>query len=255
MAMRVLAIEDSPTQAEKLRSVLEEAGYEAEIARDGQDGLARLEAGKFGLVITDLIMPGIDGCEVCRRVKSSPVHRDLPVILLATFSDPTDILRALECGADYFLHKPYEARDLLSRVGKLLEERPLGARSNPSPGAEISFRGKTFVIHAERQQILDLLLSTLEDVVLKNSEVQERDRDLAAAQKHRQEQNEKLIERGRELERKNLDLRRATDAKSDFLAAMSHELRTPLNAIIGFSELLVDEVPGPMVPQQKDYGG
>ena len=252
MATRVLGIDDSPTQAEKLQLILEEAGYEVEIAHDGEEGLALLSAKKFDLVITDVVMPGIDGFELCRRVKTNVLQGSIPVILLTTLSDPNDIIHGLECGADNFLNKPYEAQYLLSRVATLLENRRLRA-AHFSMGAEISFRGKRFVINAEREQILDLLVSTFEDAVLKNSELQERERDLATAHQRLEERNQELHQRGQELEEKNRALERATQAKSDFLAGMSHELRTPLNAIIGFSDLLIEDVGGPLAPQQKEY--
>ncbi len=255
MATRVLGIDDSPTQAEKLRLILEEAGYEVEIARSGEEGLAKVGGSALDLVITDVVMPGIDGFEVCRRVKANLLRGNLPVILLTTLSDPIDIIHGLECGADNFLTKPYEAKYLLSRVETLLENRRLRAANKLSLGAEISFRGKRFVISAEREQVLDLLVSTFEDAVLKNSELLEREHDLAAARERLEERNQALIERGRELTEKNLQLERATQAKSDFLAGMSHELRTPLNAIIGFSELLAEKIAGPLAPLQQEYVG
>jgi signal transduction histidine kinase len=209
----------------------------------------------FDLIITDVVMPGIDGFEVCRRVKANLLRRSLPVILLTTLADPIDIIHGLECGADNFLTKPYEAKYLLSRVSTLLENRKLRAGHKLSLGAEISFRGTRFVISAEREQVLDLLVSTFEDAVLKNSELLAREHDLAAAHERLEERNQALIERGRELTEKNFQIERATQAKSDFLAGMSHELRTPLNAIIGFSELLAQEIGGPLAPPQHEFVG
>src|SRR5687767_1769206 len=115
LAIRVLAIEDSATQAETLRFILEDAGYEVEVARNGEEGLAALGRREFDLVITDVVMPGIDGFEVCRRVKSSLAHRPVAVVLLTTLADPIDIIRGLECGADNFVTKPYDAAYLLAR--------------------------------------------------------------------------------------------------------------------------------------------
>jgi two-component system sensor histidine kinase/response regulator len=250
---RVLGIDDSPTQAEKLRFILEEAGYDVVIARTGEEGLVKLGEGPFDLLITDVVMPGIDGFEVCRQVKANLLHGGLPVILLTTLADPIDIIHGLECGADNFLTKPYEAEYLVARVETLLENRRLRAGHKLSLGAEISFRGKRFVINAEREQVLDLLVSTFEDAVMKNSELLDRERDLAAARERLEERNQALLERGHELTEKNAQLERATQAKSDFLAGMSHELRTPLNAIIGFSELLAEEIAGPLAAPQHEY--
>ena len=71
MATRVLVVEDSPTQAEALRALLEEAGYEVAAATTGEDGLAQFEAAEFDVVISDIVMPGaVDGYELCRRIKA-----------------------------------------------------------------------------------------------------------------------------------------------------------------------------------------
>src|SRR5258708_3522816 len=152
---------------------------------------------------------------------------NLPVILLTTLSDPIDIIHGLEGGADNFLTKPYEAEHLLSRVTTLLENRRLRAANKLSLGAEISFRGKRFAFSAEREQVLELLISTFEDAVLTNSELRERERDLAAAHERLEGRNQALSEQGRDLTEKNFQLERATQAKSDFLAGMSHKLRPP----------------------------
>ena len=114
---RLLVIEDSPTQAEELRLILESAGFEVAAAHDGLHGLDQFMASRFDAVISDILMPRMSGYEFCRAAKSRPETRDIPIMLLTTLSDPPmDIIQGLECGADNFITKPYEAEHLYGAI-------------------------------------------------------------------------------------------------------------------------------------------
>jgi len=127
----VLAVEDSATQAEALLATLGEGGFEVTLARSGDDALRILGERAFDLVISDIVMPGdVDGYELCRRIKAGP-HRETPVVLLTSLSDPMDIIHGLEAGADNFLTKPYEPEHLLERLAVLLATRRARARAEP----------------------------------------------------------------------------------------------------------------------------
>ena len=177
---RVLIAEDSRTQAAQLQAILEDAGLEVLVATDGERALALLERERVDLVVSDIVMPGITGYELCRRIKSSTRSRVLPVILLSTLSEPMDIIRGLECGADNFLTKPYKPEQLVDRVRTILTNRQL-RRESAVIGVEIMFLGKRFTINSEKEQILDLLISTFEDTVQANRELQRNRAELAAA--------------------------------------------------------------------------
>ncbi|MBI4255009.1 MAG: response regulator [Candidatus Rokubacteria bacterium] len=191
-AARVLLVEDSPTQAEASRSVLAAAGYEIELARDGEAGLAAAETGRFDVVVTDVVMPSMDGYEMCRRLKATPLGRNVPVILLTSLTEPMDVIRGLECGADNFITKPYEPAVLRSRVAALLESRRLRSEARLRMGVEVSFLGRRFTITSEREQILDLLMSTFEDAVRANERLGAHERELAAANARLERQREQL---------------------------------------------------------------
>lgn len=178
---RLLIIEDSPTQAEQLRLILDSEGFEVEVAFDGEQGLKLVEASDFDLLISDILMPGMSGYELCRRVKADPKKKDIPVILLTTLSDPMDIIQGLECGADNFITKPYEPVYLVERIKNILESRRLRAGGKLTLGVEIMFLGKKFIITSDKQQILDLLISTFEDVVRTNRQLQASQARLADA--------------------------------------------------------------------------
>ena len=181
MAGRILVVEDSPTQAEALRYALEQGGYAVTVAPDGGAALGLVEREPFDLVISDVTMPGIDGYELCRRIKAESRARDLPVMLLTSLTDPMDIVHGLEAGADNYVTKPYEPEHLLSRVANLLETRRLRRGSRSRVGVNVTFLGSTFTINSDREQILDLLISTFEDAVLQNRQLRRREEELQVA--------------------------------------------------------------------------
>jgi two-component system cell cycle sensor histidine kinase/response regulator CckA len=180
MDTTILIVEDSPTQATQLEFLLEESGYRVLVAPNGERALDLVADEKIDLVVSDITMPGIDGYEVCRRIKQDH-RRDLPVLLLTNLSDPMDIVRGLEAGADNYVTKPYEPEHLLLRVRHVLENWTLRRNSKSRMGVTVSFLGRTFTINSDREQILDLLISTFEDAVLQNRQLRQREEELQTA--------------------------------------------------------------------------
>ncbi|MBI3982278.1 MAG: PAS domain S-box protein, partial [Gemmatimonadetes bacterium] len=179
---RVLHVEDSPTQAEATSAALEDGGYDVTLARSGDKAVYVLGERTFDIVISDIVMPGkVDGYELCRRVKAGP-HGDTPVVLLTSLSDPMDIIRGLEAGADNFLTKPCAPDHLLDRLQVILATKRSRARGRVRAGIAVYFLGRQFTITSEREQILDLLVSTFEDAVRQNHELREREERLARSQ-------------------------------------------------------------------------
>lgn len=174
----ILIVEDSPTQAARLRLTLENEKYKIRIARNGEEGWELLEERVPTVVISDVVMPGIDGYELCRRIKHDKKLQHLPVILLTQLSDPKDIIRGLECGADHFITKPYSEEELLSHIQYIFINREL--RKNPMAdlGIEIFFAGQKHFLTSDRIQILDLLFSTYEAVLQKNHELGQKNIEL-----------------------------------------------------------------------------
>jgi signal transduction histidine kinase/CheY-like chemotaxis protein len=167
----VLVVEDSPTQAEQLRYILEKNRYRVAIATSGGAALARIPELQPALIISDIIMPGMDGYELCLRIKADEAQRHIPVILLTSLVDSHDVIRALACGADNFTTKPYDEGLLMSRIRDMLENRQLAHEPSLQPGLEVSFGCQKYLITSGRRQILDLLLSTYDAAIHKNNEL------------------------------------------------------------------------------------
>ena len=125
---RLLMIEDDARLAAMVEEYLTQSGYAVTHVADGEAGLASLQDRPFDLVVLDLLLPGIDGVEVCRRVRalSGEVAR-VPVLMLTAKGDPMDRIVGLELGADDYLPKPFEPRELLARIRAVLRRQQPGA--------------------------------------------------------------------------------------------------------------------------------
>lgn len=118
-AIKVLLIEDEKKIADTLARGLRELGYEVDIAYDGKIGLRLFEAAKFDLVITDINLPGINGFDVCRIIRST--NQQVPVIMLTALGATDDKVEGFDSGADDYLVKPFEFKELLVRIRALLK--------------------------------------------------------------------------------------------------------------------------------------
>ena len=156
----ILVVEDNRTQAEYLRYILEKNGYKVIVAANGFEALGILKESVPDLVLTDVIMPEIDGYELCARIKGNERTRNIPVILVTHLYDPNDVIKGLESGADNFIIKPYDPQFISSR----LESTILSKGQNDPDGIPsalcVSFSHNVHTITASRIQILNILLST-----------------------------------------------------------------------------------------------
>jgi len=127
MAERILLIEDDERLAAMLAEYLGEAGLEVTACRDAASGLARAARGGIDALVLDLMLPDLDGFEVCRRVRAGS---DLPILMLTARGEETDRIVGLELGADDYLAKPFSPRELLARLRAILRRRQPGGPTN-----------------------------------------------------------------------------------------------------------------------------
>ena len=138
MSKRILIVEDEESIADLEKDYLELSGFEVEVANDGEIGLKKGLEGEFDLIILDLMLPGVDGFEICRQIRS---QKNTPIIMVSAKKDDIDKIRGLGLGADDYMTKPFSPSELVARVKAHLAryERLIG--SNVEQNEVIEIRG------------------------------------------------------------------------------------------------------------------
>ncbi|PLW95540.1 MAG: hypothetical protein C0593_13930 [Marinilabiliales bacterium] len=237
---KILIVEDSPTQAMKLQMTLESKEYQVFHGENGIKALEILETKEIpDLIISDIIMPEMDGYAFCNKVKANEKFRDIPVILLTQLSNPEDVIMGLQAGADNFISKPYTEEFLFERINDILLNQEIRRRSpNLDIAVEIYFGGQKYKLNSNRLQILDLLLSTYYNAIHKNKELEDK--------------NEELKRLHKELKRNNIQLKKLDEEKNHLLGIAAHDLRSPLGNIAGYIDLLEYSLPENSVDGQEE---
>ncbi len=179
--IRILAVEDSKTQALHLKHDLQKSGCSVTLAFDARQALSILKEETFDIVISDVIMPGMSGFDLCRTIKADPTLRDTSIILLTALQEPEDIVKGLGSGADNFIIKPYNLEILLNRIEYILANKKIRQSNGPELKFEVMFAGKRYSIASQQMQIIDLLLSTYETILYKNRELERINKELKEA--------------------------------------------------------------------------
>jgi twitching motility two-component system response regulator PilH len=120
MAKTILVVEDSPTQMQMVKMVLQSGGYQVITAFSGDEGLEKARRERPGLVVLDVVLPGRNGFQICRDLKGSPDTKDLPIILLTSRDQASDRFWGMKQGADVYLTKPCNNAELLAAVARYL---------------------------------------------------------------------------------------------------------------------------------------
>ncbi|RKZ76592.1 MAG: hypothetical protein DRR19_28540 [Candidatus Parabeggiatoa sp. nov. 1] len=211
----ILIIDDLPFEVKLLHVFLSNAGFNVRDAKNGTEGIGKAEFEPPDLILLDVNMPGIDGFEVCKRLKSKEKTKSIPIMFMTVRTEISDIVKGFKVGAADYIIKPFEHDEVLARVTTQLELYQL-------------------------QQQLTLQNQQLLGEINQRKQVEE----------SLQTERNVLAKRTVELGEANAKLARAVQLKDEFLANMSHELRTPLNAVLGISEVLQEQVYGSLNDKQ-----
>ena len=192
----IVIAEDSYTQAVRLKLILEEANYEVLTGKNGSESLAIIKERRPSLVISDILMPLMDGFELCKSIKTDDELKSIPVVLLTTLSELVSILHALESGADYYLTKPYTKEYLLSRVEAILNIGKDDSVENKKL-AKITSADNSANIASNSKQVVSLLMSIYENALEQNRVLSKTQEQLEELNGHL---NQKVYERTQALQ-------------------------------------------------------
>jgi signal transduction histidine kinase/CheY-like chemotaxis protein len=244
--MNILIVDDNPTNLKLLRVSLEAEGHQAIEAADGLEALAVLEREKVDAIISDILMPNMDGFRLCQEIRKAAKHRHLPfIVYTSTYTSSEDVKLAQTMGADRFLTKPATIESLLKAV------RDTAAESKERQGRTPP-ENETTVL----KQYSAAVFNKLEE---KNLELKESVGALERAHDRIVELNSDLerrvAERSAELEKANRGLQKKNQEIQNFYHTLSHELKTPLTSTREFIALVADGVAGPLNESQTEYLG
>jgi two-component system, sensor histidine kinase and response regulator len=234
--MKILIVEDSRTQAEYLRHILEDAGCLVMLSDNGSEALSQIARDPPSLILSDIVMPEMDGYELCSRIKQNSSTSKIPVILVTQLFDPVDVIRGLEAGADDFIIKPFDPEYVRVRIGSILTTMHQPDPDGPYRALTISLFGKTHTIPAGRVRILSILLSTYEVAVRKNVELEEARERLNALNEQLEQAIADLKRSNARLELENIERRKVEKAldeankKLNLMASITrHDVINQLN--------------------------
>jgi len=146
---RVLVVEDEEDILELIRYQLEKDGYQIAAASSGEEALKAARKQLPDLILLDLMLPGLDGLDVCRILKSDPTTAHIPIVMLTARGEETDVVAGLELGADDYITKPFSPRVMLARVKAVLRRK-----GSLVPAEETTLRIGDLVIHPGRHEVL-----------------------------------------------------------------------------------------------------
>ncbi len=227
--VRILVVEDSPTQMQSITNRLTQSGAVVVEATNGMEGYQKAKDNQPTVIISDIQMPEMNGYELCKKIKEDRELRHVPVILLTNLKDPMDVISGIGCGADNFLTKPCSDKLLTSSIEDAIENQKLARGKDVSPELEFSYNGKKHRMRVNQTQITDLLLSTYASAMEKNRELENTNRKLGALHV--------------EFQHKNEELSKLVNDKNMLLGMAAHDLRNPLHAIQAYSEILEMKLP------------
>jgi signal transduction histidine kinase len=228
--IRVLIVEDSATQAAKLRASLEAHRFTVTVAADGAEGITAARGCRPDIVVSDIVMPDADGYELCRQIKADERLKGTPVILLTSLSDQRDVIKGLECGADGFIVKTGSETLVPEGIERLLRTRELSSHGNDPSEIRVRFDGQERRVVAEPQKVFDFLISTYDAAMRSNGELIEVRDELRALN---DQLETKVKDRTEELSAVLQQFWHASKLATvgELTASIAHELNNPLQTV------------------------
>lgn len=227
--MNVLIVDDRPESIYLLSEVMKSRGYQVVAAQNGKEALEKLPQHQFGLIVSDIMMPKMDGFQLCRAIKLNAATASIPFVFYsATYTDARDEAFALSLGASGFIVKPTEPDEFVQRIDEVLSK---AAENKILPRQHPPLEDDFLRNYNERLvRKLEDKLAELED---KNNKLQQLTTTL----------EDRIKDAVKEVSEKNNDL-------ESFVYSVSHDLRAPLRAIAGMVEILVEDL-GPTLDAEK----
>lgn len=168
MSKKILVIEDEKDIQELLQLYLKREGYDVQIAKDGATGLRKASKERCDLVLLDLLLPQMDGLEICRNLRSRPETSQIPIIMITAKAEESDRIVGLEMGADDYITKPFSPREVLARVKAIFRrlEKPKAKEVRQEYGGialdhsrhEVTYKGKSHSLTSKEFKLLEFFL-------------------------------------------------------------------------------------------------
>jgi len=232
----VLIVDDTIYNLEILFATLQAAGFTVLVAQDGVSALAKAEYAEPDIILLDILMPGMDGFEVCRKLKGNRKTKDIPILFMTALDNPENILKGFELGGVDYVTKPIEQGEVIARLKTHLALRRMQEHlqaQNEQLEQEIRIRQQTEAQLERSQQLLQQANQELEQ------RIAERTAELVYTNKQLEKINAELVSSNQELEK--------------FAYVVSHDLQAPLRSIKMFAELLAQEYRDKLNSQADEY--
>ena len=240
----ILVVEDSRTQAEFLGHILKKGGYAYTIAGNGREALEMVRNRRPACILTDIVMPEMDGYALCRKIREDPETAQIPVIMVTQLFDPADVLKGLEAGADNFIIKPFDPESVFQRISEVLRHREVPVPENEHVPVTAEFFNTRYTIQAGRLEILRILISTYDIAIRKNLELVEAQERSLGLNEELQRMVEELQQINVTLKAENLARQRAeqgleqANKKLHLMTSITrHDLLNQLTVVQGYLDL------------------
>lgn len=243
----VMVVEDSTTQRAQISRILELSGYEVTALSSAESVPSELKLIDPTAIVLDIIMPGMNGFELCRRIREDSTYGSVPIVLLTSLSDCTDVLRGLESGADSFVVKPCDDDFLPRLISTLTNEAADNFEPREDGRIRFVYRGQEFLVSGDQRRMLKLLVSSFESAAELNRRLSEAHAKLsaqAALLKRKVDaqafQIDQQVEERRNVESQLYHYQRM-EAVDRLAGTVAHDFNNMLMVIQGFTDFLLKD--------------